>query len=219
MKKLKIVSADKMMVRAMGPVWHKRYKELGIVPRGLKGLDRDATWSTSKSKEWVYGHGTFSMVSHEYPVLGLFVWMRNSGNEAKKLWLESGRYRGMLRYVVMDSKADDESLYREFMRQRGMILVTGVDKNKARSEVRREMLERLSSPELRKIYRERSVRVEPMQGLVKEIFGLDRCWMRGDSNNRWIFAAMGLTVQMHQLKAYKEGRSPWKIKCEVLGIP
>ncbi len=40
-----------------------------------------------------------------------------------------------------------------------------------------------------------------MHTLVKVIFVLDRCWMRGDDNNRWLFAAMGLTVQMHQLQA------------------
>lgn len=44
------------------------------------------------------------------------------------------------------------------------------------------------------IYNQRSYKVEPMQALVKDILGLDHCWMRGDVNNRWIFAAMGLTI-------------------------
>jgi len=56
-----------------------------------------------------------------------------------------------------------------------------------------------------------------MQGLIKDIFDLDRCWMRGNKSNRWLFAAMGITVQMHQLTAFKEKRSTWKIKDEVLG--
>ena len=56
-----------------------------------------------------------------------------------------------------------------------------------------------------------------MQGLVKEIFDLDRCWMRGNENNRWLFAAMGLTVQMHRLRALRENRSTWSTKDEVLG--
>jgi hypothetical protein len=56
-----------------------------------------------------------------------------------------------------------------------------------------------------------------MQGLVEDILELDRCWMRGNKNNRWLFAAMGITVQIHQLAAYKENRSIWKIKDEVLG--
>jgi len=30
----------------------------------------------------------------------------------------------------------------------------------------------------RQIYRERAYKVEPMRGLVKDIFDLDACWMR-----------------------------------------
>jgi hypothetical protein len=67
------------------------------------------------------------------------------------------------------------------------------------------------------IYKERGFRVEPMQGIVKDIFDLDRCWMRGNNNNRWLFAAMGLPVQMHQLIAYKKNKSTWQIKQQVLG--
>ena len=56
-----------------------------------------------------------------------------------------------------------------------------------------------------------------MQGVVKKIFDLDRCWMKGTENNRWLFTAMGLTIQMHQCKAYRDKRLTWKIKEEVLG--
>jgi hypothetical protein len=56
-----------------------------------------------------------------------------------------------------------------------------------------------------------------VQGLVKDIFESDRFWMRGDDNNRWLFAAMDLTIQMHQLQAFKNGRSAWNIKASVLG--
>jgi hypothetical protein len=57
-----------------------------------------------------------------------------------------------------------------------------------------------------------------MQGLIKNIFSLDTCLMRGNQNNRWLFAAMGLAVQMHQLKAWRKGLSTWKIKKQVLGV-
>jgi len=56
-----------------------------------------------------------------------------------------------------------------------------------------------------------------MQGIIKDIFDLNRCWMRGEQNNRWLFDAMGLTIQMHQLNEFKKGRSSWNIKERVLG--
>lgn len=76
---------------------------------------------------------------------------------------------------------------------------------------------KMEHPEHKRIYKERGYRVEPMQGLVKQIFDLDRCWMKGSKNNRWLFAAMGLTIQMHQLEAYRNNSSTWKIQNEVLG--
>jgi hypothetical protein len=57
-----------------------------------------------------------------------------------------------------------------------------------------------------------------MQGLLADIFELDRCWMRGNTNNRWLFAAMGIAAQMAQFEAYKNNRSTWNIKREVLGV-
>lgn len=206
-----------MMTRVKGPVWHKKQKEQGIIPKGLTGLDKEATWSYSKADHWIYGHGSFSLVSHRVPVLGCFIWMPNSANEAKRLWVESGRYTHRLDTVVMDSKADDYALFREFQKQRHMTLLTRCRKNMNKTPERRRMMAVMKQAKHRKLLKERKYTVEPVQGLVKDIFELDRCWMRGNKNNRWLFAAMGLAVQMHQLKAYRNKKSTWKIKSEVLG--
>ena len=212
-----MISADKMMNKANGPVWHKKQKDQGIIPNGLHGVDKDATWGKSQADGWVYGHGSFSLVSHKVPVLGCFLWMKNSANEAKRMWLETGHLKDQVDYVAMDSKADDYDLFREMERQRKVTLITSCRKNKVVSENRQRMCKVMKQPKHRQIYKERSYRVEPMQGLVKDIFELDRCWMRGSQNNRWLFAAMGLTIQMHQLDAYKQKQSTWNIKAEVLG--
>jgi hypothetical protein len=81
----------------------------------------------------------------------------------------------------------------------------------------KKMSDFMQRPENRKIYQERTYKVKPMQDLVKDLFDLDHCRMRGDVNNRWFFTAMGLTIRMHQLQAYKEGKSTWNIKAPVLG--
>jgi hypothetical protein len=165
----------------------------------------------------VYGHGSFSLTCHKHPVLGCFVWMRNSANEAKRMWLETFQIKEQVDYIAMDSKADDADLFREFKRQRKMNLITSCRVTMDKTTPRKKMIAFMSKPKHKKIYRERAYKVEPMQGLVKDIFELDRCWMRGDDNNRWLFAAMGLTIQMHQLEAFKQGRSTWNIKELVLG--
>jgi hypothetical protein len=206
-----------MMNKAKGPVWHKKQKEKGLIPKGLRGIDKDATWGKSNADGWVYGHGSFPLTSHKVPVLGCFIWMRNSANEAKRMWLETGLLKDRVDYVAMDSKADDYGLFREMNRQRQITLITCCRKNMVVSENRLRMHKVMQQPKHKQIYKERAYRVEPMQGLVKDIFELDRCWMRGNKSNRWLFAAMGLTIQMHQLNAYRQNRSTWKIKDEVLG--
>jgi hypothetical protein len=131
-----IMSADKMRVHARGPVWHRKQQAQGIIPQGLRGLDTEGTWSYSRSDGWVYGHGTFCLVACKHRILGVFKWMRNSANEAKWMWLEKGKLKGLITTVLMDSKADDKDLVFERHRQRGMLLLTtsrkGADKSPAR---------------------------------------------------------------------------------------
>jgi len=198
-------------------VWHRKQQAQGIIPKGLRGVDTEATWSKSKSEGWVYGHGTFCMVACKNRMLGAFKWMRNSGNEAKRLWGETGKLQGLIATVLMDSKADDKDLFFEFERQRKMRLLTTPRKGADKSPERKRMVQILNEKQNKRLYKQRSYTVEPMQGLIKDIFDLDTCWMRGNQNNRWLFAAMGVAVQMHQYRAWKAGRSTWVIKQEVLG--
>lgn len=207
-----------MMTKAKGPVWHKKQKEKGVVPNGLTGLDREAQWGKSQADGWVYGHGSFCLTPHEVPLVGLFQWMPNNAHEGKRLGREVVRYEGLVKKVCMDSKADDQALYWNLKQNYGLQLITvprrGMDKSPERQRMIKDMLTKANQRE----YKKRSTTVEPMQGLVKDIFELDRCWMRGDASNRWLFAAMGLAMQMAQLTAYRERRSTWDVKADVLGV-
>ena len=147
------------------------------------------------------------------------MWMRNSAHEAKRMYQEAHYYKDHLKYLIMDSKADDQNLFHNLKENYHIRLITTCRKKMDKTPSRRKMIAAMKTRLCKKYLKERSQTVEPMQGIVKDIFELDRCWMRGDDNNRWLFAAMGLTVQMHQYHALKHKRSTWKIKSEVLGEP
>ena len=206
-----------MMVRARGPVWHRKHQQQGIMPAGLKGLDTEATWSYSKSDGWVYGHGTFCMVACGHCMLGAFPGMRNSANEAKRMWLATGKLQGRMTTVLMDSKADDKDVFRELRRQRGIRLLTTPRKGSAIRPERQRMVKVLKQTRHQHLDQRRRYTVEPMQGLITDIVDLETCWLRGQAPNRWLFAALGVVMQMHQYRAWQEGRSTWAIKQEVLG--
>ena len=143
--------------------------------------------------------------------------MRNSANEAKRMWRETGKLKGLITTVRMDSKADDKDLFFELHRQRGMRLLTTSRKGADKSPARQRMVKGLKQRKNQRLYKQRSYTVEPRQGLIKDLFELERGGMRGKENNRWLLAAMGVAVQMHQYRAWEAGRSTWAIKQEVLG--
>lgn len=207
-----------MMVRSKGPVWHQKQKKQGIIPKGLRGIDKEADWGRSQAKGWIYGHGTFMLTPYKTPIVGIFQWMPNSGNEAKRMEQEVIKYRTLIQKVFMDSRADDSKMYFRLKKEHGIQLVTSPRKGMDKSPIRQAMIKDMLTKQNKKDYQKRSTTVEPMQGLVKDIFGLERCWMRGNNNNRWLFAAMGIAVQMAQLQAYKNKQSPWSIKSLVLGV-
>ena len=212
-----MVSADKLRIHARGPVWHRQHQKLGIIPKGLTGLDTAASWSYRKSDGWVYGPGTFCMVACRNRIRGVFKWMRNRAHEAKRLWLETGQLKGLITTGLMDSKAADQALFFQRQRQRRILLLTTTRQGTDKSPARKRMIKGLTQRKNKRLYKQRSYTVEPMQGLVKDLFALETCWRRGNANNRWLLAAMGVVVHMHQYQAWQEGRSTWAITQEVLG--
>jgi hypothetical protein len=161
---------------------------------------------------------SFCLVSHRPVVLDAFKAMRISPHEATRLWLETGPLKGVVKTVIMDRKADGQALLCEFRRVRGTTLLTWPRRNSDHTARRRAINRVLNRPRNKRLYKERAQTMEPMQGLVKEIVGLAWCWRRGHRNSRWLFAAMGDAVQLHQAQALNEQRSTWKIKQEVLGL-
>lgn len=122
----------------------------------------------SKADGWVHGHGTCCLAAHGKPMLGLFLWMPNSAREGKRLGEEWPPFSTT---VCMDSKADDQKLY--FARQAGGLqLLTRPRRGKDKSPQRQQMIQEMNTPAKRKLYRERGQMVEPMPGLLNELFDL-----------------------------------------------
>ena len=68
------VAVDKSLIPARGPLWHKRDRAAGRIPRRLRGVDRDSTWGYSEYQGWVQGYSyevvvTASEGSTVFPLL------------------------------------------------------------------------------------------------------------------------------------------------------
>lgn len=51
------LALDRRMFAALGKLWHSKDQKLGIIPKGLRNVDKDASWSKSHYRGWVFGHG------------------------------------------------------------------------------------------------------------------------------------------------------------------
>ena len=65
-----VVYEDKSLFKAAGPVWHQKDRLNDEIPKGLRGVDRAATWSKSGYHGWVYGYGLHLTATREgFPVM------------------------------------------------------------------------------------------------------------------------------------------------------
>jgi len=48
---------DKSLFKAQGPVWHQSDRKVNRIPKNLRNLDQEASWSKSAYHGWVYGYG------------------------------------------------------------------------------------------------------------------------------------------------------------------
>ena len=62
---LEVVYQDKSLFKAKGPVWHQKDRNANRLPKGLRAVDTDASWSVSKYHGWVYGYGLHLTVCAE----------------------------------------------------------------------------------------------------------------------------------------------------------
>lgn len=71
---------------------------------------------------------------HQIPIVEIFQWVLNSGNEAKRMGRKIIRYRGFVKRVFMDSRADDQKLYFKLKKEHRIQLVTTPRKGMGKSQ-------------------------------------------------------------------------------------
>ena len=199
------VVADKSLVMARGPAWHKRQRINGIVPRGV---DREGTWSYSEHHGWVQGYGYEVVVTAAksgvvFPLLASVetasvretksflqqiphlpretkVVMADSGYDANDIgeaveWTPEGQRTGR-RFLCRQIKRWHDPAKRRWRETRRRRM------HRERREARAKYFQTRTAHLL---YRRRAKSVEPFNQWFKNLFQLgDKVWHRGLDNNR-----------------------------------
>jgi hypothetical protein len=77
---------DGRMYQAQGPLWHKRDRDQGRVPVGLRNVDLESAWSKSSYRGWVQGYRlVLQGLVFPAPVPLFARWCPNAGGESTVL--------------------------------------------------------------------------------------------------------------------------------------
>jgi len=79
-----VSALDGRMYKAQGPLWHKKDREKGLPPIGLRNVDTESRWSKSGYRGWVQGYRLLLQgLVFPAPVPLFAAWRPNNENEAR----------------------------------------------------------------------------------------------------------------------------------------
>ena len=117
-----VVYEDKSLFKAAGPVWHQKDRLKDHLPKGLRGVDKTATWSKSGYHGWVYGYGLhLTNIRNGFPVM--FQVRPANVNERKVLDAKKDRLRKKgVRCIVADKGYIDKERAAAFAEDQILLL-------------------------------------------------------------------------------------------------
>lgn len=233
-----VVAADKSLMAARGPLWHKSDRKKNRIPKGLRGVDRDSAWGRSKHDGWVQGYSFEVVVSATkrstvFPLLAsadtasakettsfdqkIDNLPKSTKNVAADSGYDSNHIAERIEYSVEGKRTGRRFVCPE--NKRGSKDKSGRKPPEPRDESHRRRLARRQFYRSRRgkaIYRRRSQTVEPFNEWFKSLFELeDRVWHRGLENNQTqLLAALfayGLLVRYNHRRGNQNGQIRWII--------
>lgn len=233
-----VVAADKSLIAARGPLWHKSDRKKNRIPKGLCGVDRDSDWGCSKHDGWVQGYSFEVVVSatKNSPVFPLLASADTaSAKETATFDPKIDNLPESTKNIVADSGYDSNHVaerveYSTESRRTGRRFLCPENKRGSKEESRRRPPKPRNEPHRRRLarrqfyrsrrgqalYRRRSQTVEPFNEWFKSLFELeDRVWHRGlDNNQTQLLAALfayGLLVRYNHRRGNENGQIRWII--------
>ena len=165
-----------------GPIWHKKDKDAGKVPEGLRGLDREADWIQSPYHGWVYGYKAHVSISVSPATVRVVLDATVTGSacESHVLQARLAQLPPTLDTLLLDAGYDDADLIAAAA-QRDLSVLAPLAKPIGAStpETRRDRAAYLATPMGKSRYALRGTSIEPFFGTIKEFFGLDPLPLQG----------------------------------------
>ena len=164
-----IVYEDKSLYKAQGSVWHQKDRKANHIPEGLRNLDTDASWSTSKYRGWVYGYGLhLTTTANGLPRLADVYTASVSEKTGLDHKIEAYKTRN-IKFVVADAGYTDFARIQTHAKD-NLFLLTPI--TNAKNEKKLAYLDAVeTSPELQAYQQNRKTAIEPIFNLLCDLTG------------------------------------------------
>jgi len=178
-----VAASDGSAFKTGGPVWHKKDKEVGKIPKGLTGLDQDADWIQSSYHGWVYGYKAHVTISVSSATVRVVLDATVTGSACESHVLESriDTLPPTIDCLLLDAGYDDINLLTH-CEQRGIEVLVPLSKpiGKSTSQARKDRATYLLSPQGKSRYRKRGSSIEPFFATIKDFFKLSPLPVQGE---------------------------------------
>jgi len=180
-----IAASDGSAFATPGPVWHQKDKAAGIIPEGLRGVDREADWIQSTYHGWVYGYKAHVSISVAPTTVRVVLGATVTGSacESHVLRRRVKDLPPLVRTLLLDAGYDDADLI-DTCSLSGTEALVPLSKpiGKSTSQARRDRAAYLAAPQGKARYRQRGESIEPFFGSIKDFFHLDPLPRQGKTN-------------------------------------
>lgn len=198
-----ISATDGRMYQAIGPKWHKKDRQKGQVPTGLRNVDTESSWSKSGYRNWVQGYRlTLQTLVSPAPVPLFAVWCDNALSEASILLeeLEKGQFQ-VTEVNLGDTRLGDLELPRKYQAKGGYLLTpTEFKKNKTWHN---------------DLYEYRKETIELLFQRLIQAFDLKMCQVKGRAKNGTFVIASVWIYQIIWLNNYRNQKPLADVKEQV----
>ena len=196
-----VSAVDGRMHQAQGPRWHKKDRQKGLVPAGLRNVDTESKWSKSNYRGWVQGYRLILQgLVFPFPVPIFAAWRPNGENEAHVAAeaLETGALK--VTDVLLGDETFGKGSFPETYRQAGGFVLAP----QLLPSERRSWKDDL--------YDYRKETIELLFQRVAQVADLKECKVKGEGRNGAFVLANVWLYQICFLADYREGKPIAQIK-------
>jgi Transposase DDE domain len=198
-----VVATDSALLKSKGKVWHKSSMKDVIVP--YSGIDTDAKWGFSHTKEWIFGYKMHMICSTDpsSTIVPLSADVSTANVSDKPVYPDVvsclfPETIMKIHFMVADPGFSGKKLY-DFSMEKGFQLVCPVKKYKSTPVERLKLVDFYESALGQIVYSRRRTSIEPLIEHIKSVFRIDPVPVRGYDKVRSIVL---LSILLYQILVY-----------------